>query len=226
MIGTGGALVHSPDPRSVLEMALADPGEPLSLRPQAPRLLLDRRLLAVCLRPARDRRAAGGARARARTISMPMERRPAMNAPSGPEATRRPLSEERIADDVFAAMRRENLARWPTGSDVDFDEAVALHARAARAQAARPRHAPRRRREALPDAAARRLRHLRDAARTDGDAGPGGPRRHRADDHRQLHAQRAVGPGAEGHRGIRAAGPLDAQRLPDGQLRRGARAAS
>jgi len=49
-----------------------------------------------------------------------------LNAPSSPEATRRPLSEERIADDVFAAMRRENLARWSTGNGVDFDEAVAL----------------------------------------------------------------------------------------------------
>ncbi len=49
-----------------------------------------------------------------------------MNAPSSPEATRRPLSEERIPDDVFAEMRRENLARWSTGNGVDFDEAVAL----------------------------------------------------------------------------------------------------
>ena len=49
-----------------------------------------------------------------------------MNAPSSPEATRRPLSEERIPDDVFAQMRRENLARWSTGNGVDFDEAVAL----------------------------------------------------------------------------------------------------
>ena len=49
-----------------------------------------------------------------------------MNAPSSPEATRRPLSEERIPDDVFAGMRRENLARWSTGSGVDFNEAVAL----------------------------------------------------------------------------------------------------
>ena len=49
-----------------------------------------------------------------------------MNAPSSAEATRRPLSEERIPDDVFAQMRRENLARWSTGNGVDFDEAVAL----------------------------------------------------------------------------------------------------
>ena len=36
-----------------------------------------------------------------------------------------PLSQERIPDDLFAAMRRENLARWPTGADVDLEAAVA-----------------------------------------------------------------------------------------------------
>lgn len=48
-----------------------------------------------------------------------------MNARSSPEATRQPLSEARIPDDEFAAMRRENLARWPTGAAVDLDEAIA-----------------------------------------------------------------------------------------------------
>lgn len=66
VIGTGGALVHSPDPRAVLEMALADPAAPSSLRPKAPKLLLDPALSTLCLRLAWDRRAAGGARARAR----------------------------------------------------------------------------------------------------------------------------------------------------------------
>ena len=42
VIGTGGALVHSPDPAAILATALADPREPFSLRPRAPRLLLDR----------------------------------------------------------------------------------------------------------------------------------------------------------------------------------------
>ena len=42
VIGTGGALVHSPDPAAILATALADSGDPLSLRPRAPRLLLDR----------------------------------------------------------------------------------------------------------------------------------------------------------------------------------------
>ena len=45
VIGTGGALVHSPDPASVLAMALADPAVPRSLRPKAPQLLLDRHYL-------------------------------------------------------------------------------------------------------------------------------------------------------------------------------------
>jgi methylaspartate mutase epsilon subunit len=35
--------------------------------------------------------------------------------------------EARIADDVFLRMRRDNLARWPTGADVDFDAAVERH---------------------------------------------------------------------------------------------------
>ena len=47
-----------------------------------------------------------------------------MNAPAAPELR---LSESRIPDDVFARMREENLARWPTGADVDIDAAVARH---------------------------------------------------------------------------------------------------
>jgi uncharacterized protein (TIGR01319 family) len=42
VIGTGGALAHAPDPAAILATALADPGEPFSLRPRGPRLLLDR----------------------------------------------------------------------------------------------------------------------------------------------------------------------------------------
>ncbi|HZQ59999.1 MAG TPA: methylaspartate mutase subunit E, partial [Casimicrobiaceae bacterium] len=49
-----------------------------------------------------------------------------MNAPLSPEATRLPLSETRIPDEVFAAMRAENLARWPTGAKVDLDQAIAV----------------------------------------------------------------------------------------------------
>jgi len=45
VIGTGGALVHGADPRSALEAALADPNDPCSLRPKAPKLLLDRHYL-------------------------------------------------------------------------------------------------------------------------------------------------------------------------------------
>ncbi|HVN33708.1 MAG TPA: methylaspartate mutase subunit E [Casimicrobiaceae bacterium] len=50
-----------------------------------------------------------------------------MNAPASPDTLRPKLSEGRIADDVFADMRKANLARWPSGAGVDFDEAVALH---------------------------------------------------------------------------------------------------
>lgn len=41
VIGSGGVLVHSDDPRTILQAALADPAEPFSLRPRAPRLMLD-----------------------------------------------------------------------------------------------------------------------------------------------------------------------------------------
>jgi methylaspartate mutase epsilon subunit len=51
-----------------------------------------------------------------------------MNAPVSPDAvTRPPLTEACIAEDVFHAMRHENLARWPTGAGVDFEAAVARH---------------------------------------------------------------------------------------------------
>jgi len=45
IIGTGGAVVSSADPRAVLTNALADPADPTSLRPRNPRLLLDRHYL-------------------------------------------------------------------------------------------------------------------------------------------------------------------------------------
>lgn len=38
-----------------------------------------------------------------------------------------PLSAAQIPADVFADMRSENLARWPTGAEVDLDEAVQFH---------------------------------------------------------------------------------------------------
>lgn len=49
------------------------------------------------------------------------------NATRADNETRPPFSAARIDDDAFAAMRRENLARWPTGAEVDIDEAVAYH---------------------------------------------------------------------------------------------------
>ena len=50
-----------------------------------------------------------------------------MNTPAALDLTRSPLSEARIADDAFHQMRMANLARWPSGADVDFDRAVELH---------------------------------------------------------------------------------------------------
>lgn len=49
-----------------------------------------------------------------------------------PEALRREaiapvLADEAIPFDAFALMRKRNLARWPTGAEVDLDEAVAYH---------------------------------------------------------------------------------------------------
>ena len=41
VIGTGGPLAHGATPATVLEAARADPAQPLSLRPVAPRLLVD-----------------------------------------------------------------------------------------------------------------------------------------------------------------------------------------
>ncbi|MGH3756468.1 methylaspartate mutase subunit E [Actinophytocola sp.] len=38
------------------------------------------------------------------------------------------VTDTRIADDEFAARRREVLAGWPTGAEVDLDDAVAFHA--------------------------------------------------------------------------------------------------
>ena len=45
IIGTGGAIVASRDPRSILATALADSAEPLALKPKRPRLLLDAQYL-------------------------------------------------------------------------------------------------------------------------------------------------------------------------------------
>ena len=39
----------------------------------------------------------------------------------------RPLSAGPIPADLFARLRAENLGRWPTGAEVDFDEAVDYH---------------------------------------------------------------------------------------------------
>jgi uncharacterized protein (TIGR01319 family) len=45
VIGTGGALVHARNPSAILDVAAASDGDPCSLRPQAPRLAIDRHYL-------------------------------------------------------------------------------------------------------------------------------------------------------------------------------------
>ncbi len=50
-----------------------------------------------------------------------------MNLAVKSRETRAPFSQREIAADDFAIMRKENLARWPTGALVDFDAAVARH---------------------------------------------------------------------------------------------------
>jgi methylaspartate mutase epsilon subunit len=50
-----------------------------------------------------------------------------MNLAVKSRETRAPVSQREIAADDFAIMRKENLARWPTGALVDFDAAVARH---------------------------------------------------------------------------------------------------
>ena len=41
--------------------------------------------------------------------------------------TASPFAAARIPEDEFLSMRRENLARWPTGGEVDLDEAAEYH---------------------------------------------------------------------------------------------------
>ena len=45
VVGTGGVLVHGPDPAEILAMACADPEDPESLRPRNTRLYIDREYL-------------------------------------------------------------------------------------------------------------------------------------------------------------------------------------
>jgi methylaspartate mutase epsilon subunit len=52
-----------------------------------------------------------------------------MNAALPVDAMRAPLSECRISDEVFDMMRRDNLARWPSGAGVVFDQAIEVHKR-------------------------------------------------------------------------------------------------
>ncbi len=50
-----------------------------------------------------------------------------MSGAARSEQQRLAFSAGRIPDDEFAEMRRVNLARWPTGAEVDLEEAVDFH---------------------------------------------------------------------------------------------------
>ena len=50
-----------------------------------------------------------------------------MNYASPLDKEQRPLSAEQIPGDLFAKLRAENLARWPTGAEIDLDEAAEYH---------------------------------------------------------------------------------------------------
>jgi methylaspartate mutase epsilon subunit len=50
-----------------------------------------------------------------------------MNYASPLDKKLRPLSAEQIPAELFAKLREENLARWPTGAEVDLAEAVDYH---------------------------------------------------------------------------------------------------
>lgn len=56
-----------------------------------------------------------------------------MANPAQPDVDTWPLSAKRIPDDIFEVMREKNLARWPTGAEIDIDEAAAY-------QLALPKH--------------------------------------------------------------------------------------
>jgi len=47
-----------------------------------------------------------------------------MTSTQTPDRLQRPIAETAIDADTFASMRRDNLARWPTGGRVDLDESV------------------------------------------------------------------------------------------------------
>src|SRR5665213_4282971 len=84
------------------------------------------RIPAVCRRAARASRARGGVRHRQRAPGIPRGRSIIVNDIARAGALAPALSEAAIAADEFDRMRAQNLARWPTGADVDFDEAVAF----------------------------------------------------------------------------------------------------
>ncbi len=72
LIGTGGVLAHGDDAAAILAAALADARNPFSLRPKAPRLLVDRDyVLFACGLLAAEAPAAALALARAHLVAVP-----------------------------------------------------------------------------------------------------------------------------------------------------------
>ena len=124
-----------------------------------------------------------------------------------------------IAIDDFLRLRQEVLTTWPTGAEVDLEEAI-------RYQRAMPpskcfaramREADRRRPAAL---AAPRRRGPAGRARQIAQV-PGDRRRRRpaAHHHRRLHAAEPLPGGRQGDRKIAGHRRVDAQRLPGRELR-------
>lgn len=50
-----------------------------------------------------------------------------MRIAARPDELRPPLSDGQIPRELFDKMRAANLARWPTGAEIDLEEAVAFH---------------------------------------------------------------------------------------------------
>ena len=99
---------------------------PAQLRPRAPRLAIDADYLlyAAGLLAQVD---PGAAFDCARNHLRIVDEANAMNDHADSQLLRAPLSEAAIPADEFLRAREANLARWPTGTGVDFDAAVARH---------------------------------------------------------------------------------------------------
>ena len=119
-------LAHGPDPgRRSCEAALADGRDAASAAPAAPRLLVDRDYLLYACGLLATVEPELAWRSRPCTSLQRVDNEASHGPCTKPREAKPQLSAARIADDDFERMRRENLARWPTGALVDMDEAVA-----------------------------------------------------------------------------------------------------